>query len=320
MRFFKRSLFTLMSMAGLLLLVFFLSRITGDPSYLFLPLDASPADREAFSRLHGFDDPIYVQFGRYVADLLHLDFGTSLSQQRSAMDIALEAFPHTLRLASMALAIAFAGAILCGSLAMALALAFAGAILCGSLAARKPGGVFDRLVSVLSLTGASTPDFWVAIILVLIFAVSLGWLPTSGVGGPAYWIMPLFVLALRPFGLLGQVVRGSMISALSSPYVKTAYAKGASQPKIIFVHALRNSMLPVITVAGDLAANLLNGAVIVETVFGWPGIGRLMIDAIMQRDFAVIQASILVTACAILILNILLDVAYVVLDPRVRHA
>ncbi|MQW69060.1 ABC transporter permease [Sinorhizobium medicae] len=303
MRFFKRSLFTLMSMAGLLLLVFFLSRITGDPSYLFLPLDASPADREAFSRLHGFDDPIYVQFGRYVADLLHLDFGTSLSQQRSAMDIALEAFPHTLRLASMALAIAFAGA-----------------ILCGSLAARKPGGVFDRLVSVLSLTGASTPDFWVAIILVLIFAVSLGWLPTSGVGGPAYWIMPLFVLALRPFGLLGQVVRGSMISALSSPYVKTAYAKGASQPKIIFVHALRNSMLPVITVAGDLAANLLNGAVIVETVFGWPGIGRLMIDAIMQRDFAVIQASILVTACAILILNILLDVAYVVLDPRVRHA
>ncbi|MDX1158736.1 ABC transporter permease [Sinorhizobium medicae] len=303
MRFFKRSLFTLMSMAGLLLLVFFLSRITGDPSYLFLPLDASPADREAFSRLHGFDDPIYVQFGRYVADLLHLDFGTSLSQQRSAMDIALEAFPHTLRLASMALAIAFAGA-----------------ILCGSLAARKPGGVFDRLVSVLSLTGASTPDFWVAIILVLIFAVSLGWLPTSGVGGPAYWIMPLFVLALRPFGLLGQVVRGSMISALSSPYVKTAYAKGASQPKIIFVHALRNSMLPVITVAGDLAANLLNGAVIVETVFGWPGIGRLMIDAIMQRDFAVIQASILVTACAILILNIVLDIAYVVLDPRVRHA
>ncbi|YCI06152.1 ABC transporter permease (plasmid) [Ensifer sp. D2-11] len=302
MRFFKRSFFTLMSMAGLLLLVFFLSRMTGDPSYLFLPLDASPADREAFSRLHGFDDPIYVQFGRYVVDLLHLDFGTSLSQQRSAMDIALEAFPHTLTLASMALAIAFAGA-----------------ILCGSLAARKPGGAFDRLISVLSLTGASTPDFWIAIILVLIFAVSFGWLPTSGVGGPAYWVMPLFVLALRPFGLLGQVVRGSMISALSSPYVKTAYAKGASQPKIIFVHALRNSMLPVITVAGDLAANLLNGAVIVETVFGWPGIGRLMIDAIMQRDFAVIQASILVTACAILILNILLDIAYVALDPRVRH-
>lgn len=303
MRFFKRSLFTLLSMAGLLLLVFFLSRMTGDPSYLFLPLDASAADRAAFSQLHGFDDPIYVQFGRYVVDLLNLDFGTSLSQQRSAMDIALEAFPHTLTLVSMALAIAFAGA-----------------ILFGSLAARKPGGMIDRLISILSLTGASTPDFWVAIILVLIFAVSFGWLPTSGVGGPLYWIMPLFVLVLRPFGLLGQVVRGSMINALSSPYVKTAYAKGASEQKIIFVHALRNSMLPVITVAGDLAANLLNGAVIVETVFGWPGIGRLMIDAIMQRDFAVIQASILVTACAILILNILLDIAYVVLDPRVRHA
>jgi peptide/nickel transport system permease protein len=303
MRFFKRSLWTLLSMAGLLLLVFFLSRVTGDPSYLFLPLDASPADREAFSKLHGFSDPSYVQFGRYIIDLLHLDFGTSLSQQRSAMDIALEAFPQTLKLALLALA-----------------LAFVGAIICGSLAARRPGGVFDRIISILSLAGASTPDFWLAIILVLVFAVTLGWLPTSGVGGPAYWVMPLFVLALRPFGLLGQVVRGSMITALSSPYVKTAYAKGASEPKIVFVHALRNSMLPVVTVAGDLAANLLNGAVIVETVFGWPGIGRLMIDAIMHRDFAVIQATILVTAAAILILNILLDLAYVVLDPRVRHA
>lgn len=303
MRFFKRSLFTLLSMAGLLLLVFFLSRMTGDPSYLFLPIDASLADREAFSQLHGFSDPVYIQFGRYVFDLLHLDFGTSLSQQRSAMDIALEAFPQTLKL-----------------VLIALGLAFVGAIICGSLAARKPGGVFDRLISILSLAGASTPDFWVAIILVIIFSVQLGWLPTSGVGGPLYWIMPLFVLALRPFGLLGQVVRGSMISALSSAYVKTAYAKGATQTKIVFVHALRNSMLPVITVAGDLAANLLNGAVIVETVFGWPGIGRLMIDAIMQRDFAVIQAAILVTAGAILLLNILLDITYAILDPRVRHA
>lgn len=303
MRFFKRSLFTLLSMAGLLLLVFFLSRMTGDPSYLFLPIDASPADREAFSQLHGFSDPVYIQFGRYVVDLLHLDFGTSLSQQRSAMDIALEAFPQTLKL-----------------VLLALALAFVGAIVCGSLAARKPGGVFDRLISILSLAGASTPDFWVAIILVIVFSVQLGWLPTSGVGGPLYWIMPLFVLALRPFGLLGQVVRGSMISALSSAYVKTAYAKGATQTKIVFVHALRNSMLPVITVAGDLAANLLNGAVIVETVFGWPGIGRLMIDAIMQRDFAVIQAAILVTAGAILLLNIVLDITYAILDPRVRHA
>jgi peptide/nickel transport system permease protein len=303
MRLFRRSLFTLLSMAGLLLMVFLLSRVTGDPSYIFLPLDASQADREAFSRLHGFSDPIYIQFGRYVAGLVQLDFGMSLAQQRSAMDIALEAFPQTLKLVLVALTIAFTGA-----------------IVFGSLAARKPGGIFDRLISVLSLAGASAPDFWVAIILVLIFSVSLGWLPTSGVGGPAYWILPLIVLSLRPFGLLGQVVRGSMVTALSSPYVKTAYAKGARPSKIIFVHALRNSMLPVITVAGDIAANLLNGAVIVETVFGWPGIGRLMIDAIMQRDFAVIQAAILVTAAAILLLNILLDIVYIILDPRVRHA
>jgi peptide/nickel transport system permease protein len=159
----------------------------------------------------------------------------------------------------------------------------------------------------------------VAIVGILVFAVMLGWLPTSGFGGPLYWIMPVTVLMLRPFGLLVQIVRGTMIGALNSPYVKTARAKGVRDSSIIFVHALRNSLLPVITVAGDLTTSLINGAVVVETVFGWPGIGRLMIDGIVFRDFAIVQSAILVTALAILVLNIAIDVLYAVLDPRIRH-
>ena len=148
----------------------------------------------------------------------------------------------------------------------------------------------------------------------------LGWLPTSGMAGPLTWIMPVAVLVVRPFGILVQVVRNTMLGVLAAPYVKTARAKGIRERPIIFVHALRNAMLPVITVAGDQAAGIINGAVIVETIFGWPGVGKLMIDSIIQRDFAIIQASIFVTASLIFVMNILIDLAYAGLDPRVRHA
>ena len=298
----SRSLQSLIALSGLLVLVFFLSRLTGDPAYLFLPLDATPEARAAFSAQNGFDQPIYVQFGYYLADLARLDFGQSLARNRPAMEVALEAFPQTLKLAVLAIAIAVTAA-----------------IVVGALAASRPGSLFDRIASTLSLAGASAPDFWIAIVAILLFAVSLGWLPTSGTGSAAHWIMPIAVLTLRPFGLLVQVVRGTMIGALSSPYAKTAKAKGVGDRSIIFVHALRNSLLPVVTVAGDLAAGLINGAVVVETIFGWPGIGKLMIDAIVQRDFAVVQATVLVTALGIFLLNILIDLLYAVLDPRIRH-
>lgn len=299
---FKRSLQSLVAVAGLLVLVFFLSRLTGDPAYLYLPLDSTEAQRQAFNELHGFDDPLYIQFGRYLADLLHFDFGTALSRNRPAMEVALEAFPETLKLA-----------------AIAMTLSLVLAIVVGALAATKPGGIFDRLATTISLAGASAPDFWVAIVAILFFSVSLGLLPTSGTGTLLHWIMPIGVLMLRPFGLLTQVVRGSMMGVLTSPYIKTAQAKGVRRTKIVFVHALRNALLPVITVAGDLAASLINGAVVVETIFGWPGIGKLMIDAIVRRDFALVQATVLITAIAIFFLNIVIDLVYAALDPRIRH-
>ena len=298
----RRGLQSLIAVIGLLVLVFFLSRLTGDPAYLYLPLDSTEAQRLAFNEMHGFDDPIVVQFLRYLGDVVRLDFGMSLSRNLPAMQVALDAFPQTLKLA-----------------ALAMALAISLSILVGSLAASRPGGAFDRVATTASLAGASAPDFWVAIVAILVFSVSLGLLPTSGTGSLLHWIMPVAVLTLRPFGLLTQVVRGSMLGVLTAPYVKTARAKGIARRKVIFVHALRNAMLPVVTVAGDLAAGLVNGAVVVETIFGWPGIGKLMIDAILRRDFALIQATVLVTAIAIFVLNILIDLLYAALDPRIRH-
>jgi peptide/nickel transport system permease protein len=298
----RRTLHSAISLIGLIILVFVLVRLTGDPTNLYLPIDASLEARAAFSEKHGFGDPIIQQFGRFLIDLSRFDLGDSLRMARPALDVVLEAFPTTLMLAGL-------------TMASALTLA----IVVGALAAYRPGGPFDRIGSVLSLAGASAPDFWVAITGILVFAVALGWLPTSGTGTPWHWVRPLAVLLIRPFGLLVQVVRGAMITALSSAYVKTARAKGVRERSVIFVHALRNATLPVITVAGDQAVGIINGAVIVETVFGFPGVGKLMIDAITQRDFAVVQAAILVTALAIFLMNIAIDLAYAVLDPRIRH-
>jgi peptide/nickel transport system permease protein len=298
----RRTVHSAFALLGLLIAVFFLARLTGDPTDLFLPLDATLEERVEFAQKHGYDRPATEQFVHFVGDVMEGDLGFSLRKQRPAIDLVLEAYPTTLKLAGVTLLIGI-------SLA----------VVVGALAAYRPAGLFDRMGSTFALVGASAPDFWVAITAILLFSVSLGWLPTSGTGGFLYWIMPVTVLALRPFGLLVQVVRGAMLDALSSAYVKTARAKGVGESTVIFVHALRNACLAVVTVAGDLAVGLINGAVIVETVFGWPGVGKLMIDAVIQRDFAVVQASIMVTAAAIFLMNVLIDLLYVALDPRIRH-
>lgn len=298
----KRAVASLISLIGLVVMVFFLSRLTGDPAALFLPVEASEEMKNQFRELHGLNDPLMVQFGRYVGDVVTGDLGESLRKARPALDVVLEAFVWTLWLA-----------------VITMTLVTVAAIVVGSLAAFRAGGFYDRFSSIVSLVGASVPDFWLAIVAIVIFAVNLAWLPTSGTGTFWHWVLPIAVLFVRPFGIIVQVVRGSMISALSSAYVKTARAKGVKSTPIIFVHALRNAMLPVITVIGDQAASLLNGAVIIETIFGFPGVGKLMIDSILQRDFNVVLAAILVTALAIFLMNLLIDLAYALLDPRIRN-
>ena len=190
----KRAFASLISLLGLVVMVFFLSRLTGDPASLFLPVDATEQMREEFRQLHGLNDPLLTQFGRYIWDLLHLDFGDSIRRARPAIDVVLEAFVWTLQLA-----------------VITMTLVTTAAIVVGSLAAFRAGGIFDRIASLVSLIGASAPDFWVAIVAIVVFAVGLGWLPTSGTGTVWHWILPIAVLFIRPFGLIVQVVRGAMI-------------------------------------------------------------------------------------------------------------
>ncbi|GGS94860.1 ABC transporter permease [Streptomyces violaceus] len=298
----RRAVSSVIPLLVVVLGVFFLARLTGDPANLYLPLSATPEMRADFAARNGLDDPLISQFGDYLAQVAHLDFGESLRTAQPAGEAVLRAFPATLQLAGWTML-----------------LAIVGAVVIGSLAAYRPNSATDRIASFLSSTAASVPDFWIAIMGVLVFAVTLGWLPTSGTSGAAAWVLPVATLLIRPFGVLVQVVRGAMVSALSAPYVKVARGKGASELRVVFGHALRNAAAPALTVAGDLAVGLVNGAVVVETIFGWPGIGKLMIDSVLQRDFAVLQAAVLLTALAIFALNILVDLCHALLDPRVRQ-
>jgi len=283
--------------------VFALARLTGNPASLYLPLNATQQMRDDFAARNGLDDPLWMQMANYIGGVLRLDFGTSLRTGEDAATMALRAFPATLQLAGVTML-----------------LAVVLAVIVGSWAALKPNGIADRVSSFISMAAASIPDFWLAIVGIFVFAITLGWLPTSGVASGASWVLPIATLLLRPFGVLVQIVRGAMVSSLSEPYIKLARSKGASETRVVFRHALRNAAAPALTVAGDLAVGLINGAVVVETIFGWPGIGKLMIDSILQRDFAVLQAAVLVTAVSIFTLNIVIDLLYALLDARVRPA
>lgn len=297
----RRVLQSIAALSLLMLVVFVLVRMTGSPVDLYLPIDASPEQRAELSVRLGLDRPVHIQFMSWAWDLLRLDFGQSLWQNRPALELVLSALPQTLILG-----------------AIVLSLATVSAIVAGSIAAVNVDNAFDKAIATLSLAGASTPDFWLALMGISLFAVTLHWLPTSGYGGWNYWVLPVSVLFLRPFGILVQIVRGAMIEALNAPLTRTARAKGARNMRVVFVHALRNALLPVVTVVGDLAAQFAGGVTVIETVFGWPGIGKLMIDAIFQRDFAVLQAGILVVAIVIAIINIVVDALYMAIDPRVR--
>ncbi len=285
-----------------LLGVFLLARLTGDPTALYLPESATPAQRAEFAAANGLDQPVWQQLLDYLAGVVQLDLGTSLRTEEPAAEMVLRAFPVTLSLA-----------------AVTMILAVLGAIVLGSWAAYRPNSPADRVSSFLTMTAASVPDFWFAVTGVWIFAVVLGIVPTSGMdNGVLSWVLPILTLMIRPLGVLTQVVRGAMVSALSAPYVRLARSKGADSRRVVTHHALRNAAAPALTVAGDLAVSLVNGAVIVETIFGWPGIGKLMIDSILQRDFAVLQAAVLLTAVTIFVLNVAIDIGYALLDARVR--
>jgi peptide/nickel transport system permease protein len=275
----------------------------GDPARLMLRPEATEEQVQALRDTLGLNDPLHVQFGRYMSNLAQGDFGDSIWQRVPALPIVLDRIPATLYLAGVTLL-----------------LSVPLAILLGIISAVRPRSIADRLVTVFSLGGVSTADFWLGLMLILLFAVQLRWLPTSGYGGLEFVILPAVALAVRPMGRISQVVRSAMLDEMSKPYMVTARSKGLKERVVVFRHALKNAFIPVVTLAGDEASVILNGAVVIETLFGWPGVGVLLIQAIERRDLPLIEASVITIAVMIVTVNLIVDLAYTLLDPRVRYS
>lgn len=288
---------------GALTIVFVAVRvIPGDPALLMVGPQGSREDVDAIRRRLGLDQPMAVQYGRYLAGALRLDFGQSLWLSKSAVQAVLERLPATALLAGTATL-----------LGVGLGLSL------GILAALRTNSTLDVLVSTVSLLGQSVPNFWLGIMLILVFARQLQWLPSSGMGGLANLVLPAVTLALLLIGVLTRLVRSGLVEVMREDYIRSAYAKGLARRQVTTKHALPNMLIPVVTVIGLQLGNLLAGAVIVETVFAWPGSGRLLVEAIGQRDYPVVQVAVLFITTVFILLNLLVDISYAYLDPRIHY-
>lgn len=287
---------------GVTTVVFIITRLIGDPVQMMLPIDATAADRAVLAHALGLDRSLWVQYISYLRDILSFDFGNSMWQHRPASTIVLERLPATLLLCTGAVALA----------------ALAGIPL-GIWAALKPGQWADRLSVFLSLAGLSLPQFWLGLLLILLFAVTFRWLPSSGSDGAASAILPIVTLALPSLGRMAMMVRSSMIDELNSLYVRTALAKGLKFRRVVLVHALRNAAVSTVALLGwEFAAMLAGHTVVVETVFAWPGLGQAAIQAIERQDLVLLQAIVFFIAFFIVFINFGLDIIYRLLDPRIR--
>jgi peptide/nickel transport system permease protein len=287
---------------GVSLVTFLLLHLTGDPVGLLLPPDATLDDQARLRSLLGLDSPLPVQFVRFLLGVIHGDFGQSIRQSAPALKLVTDRLPATLQLA-----------------AAAMALAILVALPAGILAGFRRDGVFDQVAMGISLIGQSAPSFWLGIMLILVFAVQLGWLPASGVGGWQNLVLPAFTLSTFSMARTARLVRSGMIEVLAQDFIRTARAKGLAESVILRRHALRHALLPVVTVLGLDLAHLLGGAVIVETIFAWPGIGRLTVASIGARDYPVVQAAVFLVASGYVLVNFLVDVAYAALNPQLRY-
>ncbi len=289
---------------GVATLVFMLIHIMpGDPVEVMLGESSRPTDRVALRAHLGLDRPLAQQYATFLAGLARGSLGQSLHSQRDVTTILAEHAPATAQLALAALA-------------MALALA----IPAGLLSAYKPGSLTDRLCLSLSLGGVAVPNFWLGPMLIMVFSISLGWLPVSGRGSPAHLLLPAFTLGAGMAGILTRMTRTTVLEALGQDYIRTARCKGASELSVVSKHALKNALTPLISVVGLQLGSVLAGSVITETVFAWPGIGRLLVHAINTRDYPVVQGCVLLIAVTYLVVNLVADLAYAWANPRIRYA
>ncbi|SMH38939.1 ABC transporter permease [Maritimibacter sp. HL-12] len=293
------------ALAALLLMslaIFLLSRVTGDPVALLLGDGATAEDRDLLIAQLRLDRPLWEQYISFLGNALTGDFGQSVAAgRRDALELVLDRLPASLSLAGVAL-----GFTLVTGIAM------------GVLAAITRGSAVDLLVRIVALLGQSVPAFWLGIVLIYIVAVQWGWLPTSGYGTTAHYILPALTMGTFTLAAVTRLVRASMLDALGSEYIKLARIKGLPEATVILKHALSNSLIPVVTFMGAFFATMITGAVVVETVFAWPGIGRLAYESIVSRDFPVIQTVVLVITASFILANFCVDMLYLAIDPRMR--
>ena len=300
---FRRLLQGVVLLFVLAIIVFALARVTGNPADLMLPDDASAEDRADLMRTLGLDRPLHEQLLTFLGGAVRGDLGRSIRYRKPAVEVFFERLPNTLTLVPLALV----SAVLVS-------------IPLGLLAAVYRGTLIDHVCSTVAVLGIATPSFWLGIVLIYVFSITLGWLPSARMGGPAHYVLPVITLSAFLVAGMMRLVRSSVLEVLDSEFVKLARIKGLSSTVVLWKHCLRNALIPVVTLFGVFFALLVTGAIVTETVFAWPGVGRLAYEAVIFRDYPLLQAVILLKAIIVLSVNLAVDVLYAYLDPRVRYA
>lgn len=299
---FKRLVQAVVLIKCVMIIVFLMLHMTGDPVMVMLDTDATQEDIDHLRNLMGFDQPLYVQYARFLSNALRGNFGESTEHGESAMGLVLEHFPATIEMAVGA----FAFAVIIG-------------IPFGCLAAFKEGSAYDKSCVGVTVLIQAIPDFWLAIMFIMFFSVTLGLLPSFGRGGWEHFIMPAFAASTYHLARLARLMRSQMLEVMRQDYITTARAKGLNEKIVIMVHALKNSSIPVVTVMGLDLGILLGGTVIIEVVFAWPGVGRLVVEAIANRDFPIVQSAVFILASGFVLINLGVDIVYAWLDPRISY-
>ena len=297
----RRLVQAVLVLLGVSFVVFFILYLTGDPALVLLPPDATAEDVRAFRETMGFNDPFIVQYGRFLGGALRGDFGQSVRHGEPAFPLVLERLPATFQLSGAAL-----------FLALLLA------IPAGVISAVRRNTAVDYCATVVALLGQSMPTFWLGIMLILIFSVQFNLLPSSGRGGLEHLVLPAVTLGLFTTARITRLTRSGMLEVLNQDYIRTARAKGVSGQPIVRKHAFKNAAIPIVTIVGIELGTLLGGSVITETIFAWPGVGRLSVQAIYNRDYPVVQAAVFLLATTFVLVNLVVDLLYTYLDPRIR--
>jgi peptide/nickel transport system permease protein len=299
----RRVLQGVISIIGVSIVIFVISRLSGDPILMLLPNDAPLSVIEETRRSYGLDQPVGVQYLIFIGHALQGDFGKSYRWEMPALQLILERLPATIELA-----------------AAGLLFSVAVAVPVGVMSAVHRGGWIDRIGRVFAMLGQAMPAFWVGLLLILLFAVQLNWLPAFGYGRSEHIILPAISLGWYPVAAQTRIVRSAMLDVLDSDYIRLSRALGTPERLIVWKYALRNAAIPLLTMVGVYFAAMLGGAFVVETIFAWPGVGRTVVEAVFSRDFPVVQAGVLFTSVLFVASNLLVDLSYGLADPRIRHA